>query len=149
MKAHFLKLLEYEKWANDQLIELTQQVTHLPPKVKAIFAHLLNAQLIWHARLTGQPNEVKVWEVSEPHQWQQLSDQHIRLFQTYVEGMSADDFLGTIEYTNSKGVMYQSSIYEVLTHLGIHSSYHRGQIVVLLRPLVDAVPATDFIFFVR
>ena len=149
MKKHFLTLLDYEKWANDHIITLTQKVESLPPKVKAIFSHLFNAHMIWYNRLTEQTNSTSVWAASEPNEWQQISDRHMQLFQAYIQKLEDEDFSNQIHYKNSKGRQYSSTIYEVLTHLSIHSSYHRGQIVVLLRPMVDEVPATDFIFYLR
>ncbi|MEJ7912972.1 MAG: DinB family protein, partial [Chitinophagaceae bacterium] len=49
-------------------------------------------------------------------------------------------------YRNSKKEQFKQPVYQVLQHLFNHGTYHRGQLVNMLRQLkVDKIPPTDFI----
>ncbi|MMZ69323.1 DinB family protein [compost metagenome] len=54
-----------------------------------------------------------------------------------------------IHYRTSNGESFATSIEDILTHVALHGSYHRGQIAASLRMAEIAPPATDYIFFVR
>lgn len=149
MKAHLEQLVAYEHWANNQIIQLCQQVDELPPKVEAIFSHVFNAQHIWYSRLVGQQAELTPWMHADRKKWQAVNDLNTKLFQHFIEDLNGDSFTEPIHYTNTAGQEFSSSIQEILFHLNLHSSYHRGQLVVLLKPLVKAIPNTDFIFYTQ
>jgi uncharacterized damage-inducible protein DinB len=70
-------------------------------------------------------------------------------WQRYLAGESAAVLEQRIHYTNSKGEPWDSLVRDVLTHVFLHSAYHRGQIAADLRQ-AGFVPAyTDFIHGVR
>jgi uncharacterized damage-inducible protein DinB len=54
-----------------------------------------------------------------------------------------------IDYTNQAGKTFCNSPRDILTHLGMHSHYHRGQIALLVRQAGSAPAVTDFIAFCR
>jgi uncharacterized damage-inducible protein DinB len=55
----------------------------------------------------------------------------------------------SVSYTNSKGEAWSSTVQEILTHLVIHSAYHRGQIASDLRAAGQEPAYTDYIHAVR
>jgi uncharacterized damage-inducible protein DinB len=54
-----------------------------------------------------------------------------------------------VSYTNSKGELWTSTVEDILTHLVIHSAYHRGQIASDLRSAGREPAYTDYIHAVR
>jgi uncharacterized damage-inducible protein DinB len=54
-----------------------------------------------------------------------------------------------VAYTNSKGEEWTSGVEDILTHVTIHSAYHRGQIASDLRAAGHTPAYTDFIHAVR
>jgi uncharacterized damage-inducible protein DinB len=54
-----------------------------------------------------------------------------------------------VRYTNSKGEPWTSTVEDILTHLVIHSAYHRGQIASDLRNAGQKPAYTDYIHAVR
>ena len=53
-------------------------------------------------------------------------------------------------YQNSKKEQFKQPVYEVMLHVFNHSTYHRGQLVTMLRQLgVEKIPQTDFIVYCR
>jgi uncharacterized damage-inducible protein DinB len=51
----------------------------------------------------------------------------------------------TVDYVNSKGEPWTSSVEDILTHTVLHSSYHRGQIASDMRASGHAPAYTDYI----
>jgi uncharacterized damage-inducible protein DinB len=53
-------------------------------------------------------------------------------------------------YYNSKKEFFKQPVYEMLLHLFNHQTYHRGQIVTMMRQNgISKIPPTDFIVFSR
>ncbi|MFL5508025.1 MAG: DinB family protein, partial [Gemmatimonadaceae bacterium] len=52
-------------------------------------------------------------------------------------------------YKNSAGEQFTSSVENILTHVFMHGSYHRGQVASLVRAGGDTPSPTDYIFFTR
>lgn len=54
-----------------------------------------------------------------------------------------------VSYKNSKGELWTSTVQDVLTHVLMHSAYHRGQIASQMRANGQTPAYTDFIHAVR
>jgi len=67
----------------------------------------------------------------------------------YLAKLGEADLAGTIEYRNSKGEQWQSTVADVLTHVLLHGSYHRGQIASAIRAAGGTPAYTDFIHATR
>jgi uncharacterized damage-inducible protein DinB len=52
-------------------------------------------------------------------------------------------------YRNQSDQEFSTSIVDILTHVVIHGSYHRGQIAKILGRAGAAAPMTDYIAYVR
>jgi uncharacterized damage-inducible protein DinB len=54
-----------------------------------------------------------------------------------------------VRYTNSAGRTYDSKLDDILLHVALHGTYHRGQVALIVR-MAGGVPApTDYIAYVR
>ena len=54
-----------------------------------------------------------------------------------------------VEYRNSKGEAWSNRVEDILTHVLMHSAYHRGQIALEMRAAGTEPAYTDFIHAVR
>jgi uncharacterized damage-inducible protein DinB len=150
MKQYFSELLDYEEWANRCVTEAFLQVENPPERAAQLLSHVLAAQHIWHARLTRQPTRMKVWETVVTTQLLALLAENSTHLRTFVAGLADNNSLDAeVTYTNSKGEAFTSTVRQILTHLQLHATYHRGQIVQLLKPFLAEVPSTDYIFYAR
>jgi uncharacterized damage-inducible protein DinB len=53
-------------------------------------------------------------------------------------------------YQNTKKEQFKQPVFEMLMHIFNHGTYHRGQLVTMLRQLgVEKIPPTDFIVYCR
>jgi uncharacterized damage-inducible protein DinB len=54
-----------------------------------------------------------------------------------------------VHYRNSAGDEFDNAIEDILVHVAMHGSYHRGQITMLVRDAGAEPQPTDYIAFVR
>jgi uncharacterized damage-inducible protein DinB len=54
-----------------------------------------------------------------------------------------------ITYRNSAGEEFTSSLEDILTHVAMHGSYHRGQVAAWMRQSGETPTPTDYIAFAR
>jgi uncharacterized damage-inducible protein DinB len=146
MKAYFKTLFEHEHWANLKVLETLIGTQSPPKRAIEIFSHTIAAQRIWLDRINGNKTELKVWEVFETEIMLELLEIN---YTDIIKIIDNQDFNQLIAYQNSKGQHFTSTISQILTHLSLHASYHRGQVVLLLKNQVSDLPATDYIFYVR
>ena len=73
----------------------------------------------------------------------------VELPRGYERLLSPERLAERISYTNSKGERWTSTVEEILTHLVIHSAYHRGQIAADVRGAGQTPAYTDYIHAVR
>ncbi len=149
MKDHLIQLLDYELWANQRLIEALDTLKNPPARAVALMGHILSAQHVWFGRITHEHAFVAIWE-DIPVSWMiETAERQHRQISSYVSSLKETELLDLIEYVNTKDITYKSSLLNILTHLSQHSAYHRGQVVQLIRPLVNEAPLTDFIVWTR
>ena len=67
----------------------------------------------------------------------------------YLSDDSPDPLDRSASYKNSKGEPWTSSVRDILTHVFMHSAYHRGQIATDMRQAGHVPAYTDFIHGVR
>ncbi len=70
-------------------------------------------------------------------------------FGAFVDRLDDAALERTVHYRNSAGAEFDSKISDILLHVVLHGSYHRGKVAAALRG-ANAEPApTDYIGFVR
>ena len=71
-------------------------------------------------------------------------------YEDWVNNASELSLEHVFQYQNSKRESFKQPVYQVLLHVFNHSTYHRGQLVTMLRNLgVEKIPQTDFIVWSR
>ena len=68
---------------------------------------------------------------------------------SYVGGLSAADLERSFDYRDTKGNPHSFVLWQALQHLANHGTYHRGQVITLLRQLGAKPVSTDLIGFFR
>lgn len=146
MKAYFKQIFEHEHWANLKVLESIISASETPERAIEIFSHIIAAQRIWLDRINGDKTELKVWEVFETNIMLELLEINYNDINKIIDNQ---DFEQLIAYQNSSGQHFTRTINQILTHLSLHASYHRGQVVLLLKEQITPLPITDYIFYVR
>jgi uncharacterized damage-inducible protein DinB len=115
-----------------------------------LFAHLVAAERVWLLRLSGEGAEAPpIWPDWSLKRVAAVVADNARDYQQFVATLSATDVEWYVEYKNSQGVLFSTRIIDILTHVALHGSYHRGQITMTLRAGGITPVNTDYITFVR
>jgi uncharacterized damage-inducible protein DinB len=154
MNAHVQHLLEHMFWADTRLLELLESdAARSAPQVMRLFGHILASERTWLLRVRG---EAAAAGTAQPGRAELTLPELRELAQSNADGYaqlvaeSEDvDLAADVVYASSQGVPYRNSLADILLHVAMHGSYHRGQIAMALRAAgVDPVN-TDFIAFAR
>ena len=154
------ELYAFNRWANRRLLEaaaaldddaLARDLGSSFPSVLATLAHIVGADWAWLRRWAGESPR------AAPAEWALTSLAAIRERWEEVEAERSavlaelDDqaLEREVDYRNMAGVAYTSRMDEMLRHVVDHSTYHRGQVVTMLRQLGATPPATGLIVFYR
>ena len=149
MKSHFQRLYEYENWANGRVINTLKQINNPPERSLLLLAHLLISQREWLHRIVKKTTTNKFWELYNLDQSENLFQQNSEEWRHFFLTIQEDDLNVPFHYQTSKGEQYDTPMFDILTHLINHSSYHRGQIIDSLKGVIEPLPVTDFIVFSR
>jgi uncharacterized damage-inducible protein DinB len=146
---HYEQLVSYDEWANLEMIASFRAVGSPPARSLKYMAHIIGAEHVWLTRLLRREPPLPVWpELSVERCEEQvrgLSGQ----WRNYLASGSAAVLEQSIAYKNSKGESWKSLVRDILTHVFMHSAYHRGQIAADMRQAGHVPAYTDFIHGVR
>jgi uncharacterized damage-inducible protein DinB len=155
----FRRLFEYDAWANGLLLNAaealgeeawTLAISSSFSSLRATFAHLAGAELVWLQRWMGEKN-------AAVPTWYDTPSASVLRDVFHAVDLQRRDFLGNLtdadldrmlDYNNIKGEACRYSLHDALFQVVNHSTYHRGQAVTQLRQLGAVPPATDYIVFV-
>jgi len=119
-------------------------------KAVSILAHIAAARKVWLIRLgviQGQgplmPKDVSLTDVAE---MLELVHGH---WSEYLGRITDDDLTRKFEYQSLDAGRFRNRIEDILAQLFGHSSYHRGQIAMLIRAAGGEPAVTDFICWCR
>lgn len=148
MKQYFLKLYHYNDWSNNRVLNCLQRQHVNDEKILSLMGHVVAAQFLWLHRIQGlPPPDVKLWGEYALDQLIKLSDEAGKRWLEFVT--TTENFNRELAYTNYVGDPYVNSVETIMIHLVNHSSYHRGQIAMLLRQKGLEPINTDLITYDR
>ena len=146
---HFRRLFAYDEWANREAMASLQAAAALPTIALERMAHVLSAQYVWFDRLKQQRQTFPVWPNFTLAQSESEAAKLVLLWKGYLNTMPEAGCDATVTYKNTIGESWTSRIEDVLTHVIMHSAYHRGQIAADMRAAGFNPAYTDFIHGIR
>lgn len=149
MKEYFSNLFKYENWANKEISNLLLTLPEPPEKAMSLMSHIINAQIVWLNRLRNNVSDTKVWHMYSKSEIRGVLEKSSSELSEFISNITENDIVNVIEYKNTKGEKFRTAVKDILTHMCLHSPYHRGQIILLIKPFVSELPYTDYIHFVR
>jgi uncharacterized damage-inducible protein DinB len=148
MKEYFLKLYQFNVWANNRVIHCLQRQKIEDEKILTLMGHIVAAQFLWLHRILALPApDVKLWGTYSLPQLATMAEEAGKKWLHFVE--SETNFNRALTYTNYVGDPYTNNVEMIMIHLVNHSSYHRAQIAMLLRQKGFEPINTDFITYDR
>ncbi|HEY4904247.1 MAG TPA: DinB family protein [Candidatus Sulfotelmatobacter sp.] len=139
----------YNAWANREVMAAMRESGDERPQLLRLMAHIMSAESLWLERLKGEPQSMQVWPDLDLDQCETHATKLSELWVEYLRQMSATGLSEKISYRNSKGESWSNTVQDVLTHVVMHSAYHRGQIASMMRAAGQTPAYIDFIHAVR
>lgn len=161
MKELLKKYTKYNIWANERICAMMEKVNPLllDKELKSSYKsirktayHIWDAETIWIKRLQGK--SLKEWP-SENFKggFPEFKNEFLGgsgKFFMYVLNKEPKQLEQNLTYKNTKGVQFTDKIGHIIQHVCNHSTFHRGQIITMLREVGETeLFPTDFIAFER
>lgn len=148
MKKYFLKLYQYNQWANKRVFDCLQKQNVNDEKTLTIMSHVVSALFIWLSRIEGKsPAAYPLWEKYSLVDLVKMNSEITGRWLKFVE--DNDSFDRVLVYNNYVGDPYENNVEQIMIHLVNHSTYHRGQVAMMLRQNGLEPVNTDFITYDR
>jgi uncharacterized damage-inducible protein DinB len=145
----FRRLWAHASWADQAFLAELERLPAVPPVVLREYAHLLGAEEVWLARLETRPSKASVWpDLALPAVADLARDTRLG-YERYLAARTEADLGQQVEYTNSAGQAFTTSISDILLHVVLHGQYHRGKVNILLRHAELSPVPVDFIAYAR
>jgi uncharacterized damage-inducible protein DinB len=145
----FSRLVAHLAWADDRVLAALRSATVPDATCLALFAHVLAAEHVWLARLRGETPRHPVWPTLSLEECAALVQSNQRELEPLVAALTPRELERPVTYVNSAGRQFTSRVDDILLHLCLHGTYHRGQIAWELRRTGGVPLPTDYIALVR
>ena len=144
-------LMTYNVWANRRAIAALKALSEPPAKAIRALAHLLIAEQTWLQRFHSEQDSTgaNFWPTASLQECEALAEEMARSYQAFVAELTEERLDAVATYKNSNGTEYKTPYREMLTHVLMHSAYHRGQVAMAIRAEGGEPANTDYIVFVR
>ena len=156
-----LRYANYNKWANQRItnaiVSAGEAAADIEMKssfstVRKTIYHIYDSQHTWIMRIQNKPYS---WPPSKDFkgnlmEFSKLLTESSQDWINYIDNLNNQDLKKIISYKNTKGIDHQTPLEEIIMHCFNNSTYHRGQLVTMLRQVgLNSFEPMDFIAFVR
>jgi len=161
MKELLKQFATYNTWANKKLMDVIldlpaeKQMAEVPSSFKGLYSttlHMWDAESIWWQRMKLH-ERIVIPSENVKGKMKDIANgllQQNQLWEDWVKNASSHSLEHVFQYQNSRKEQFKQPIWQMVLHVFNHGTYHRGQLVNILRQLaVEKVPATDFIIWSR
>lgn len=159
-KGDLRRLLDYTLWANRRVVraaatlpadDFKRDLGSSHGGVRGTLTHMLAGEWIWLERWKGvSPPRLldegefadvvalrERWKVVEKHR------------ESWFASLAASGVGELVRYRSTEGKAHAAPLWQLVQHVVNHSTYHRGQVVTLLRQLGVKPVATDMVAWDR
>ena len=148
MKEILIKQINFEYWANTELIASMKKANPLDERALLLFSHLLSSGNMWISRLNGLPITVTLFQERTLAECEELLKINTEGLLKYLQSASDDELNRIINFIFPiDGSQKRIRVYDSILHVVHHSSYHRGQIVTKLKGSIEPLPFVTYIAY--
>ncbi|MBC7744500.1 MAG: hypothetical protein H7096_05305 [Flavobacterium sp.] len=161
MKPLLINYLKYNHWANQKMCKYLSSIENpvenpnkesLYVTIKKVILHIADGEQTWLSRLNGE-NIPHMHNMDLQGSFSGICElilNNSAAFIDFIEHKSDSFFNANTEYINLKGKSFTQNNAEIILHCMNHSTFHRGQIINMLRNVgYTDQSASDFIMFLR
>lgn len=152
-------LFDYDKWADLKLLEAIAPLTGEQCKkdlkssfggIHGTLVHILSANKVWCDRWTGKtPALLKSEDYPSVEVVKKQWDTYHHEIGNFLQSITEEKLNISLQYTDFKGNIFAYPLAQQMQHKVNHSTYHRGQVVTMLRQLNMQAVSTDLITYIR
>jgi uncharacterized damage-inducible protein DinB len=148
----------YNRWANVRILDAAAKLSNEDfirdlqnsyPSIRDTLAHMMSAEWVWLERCRGTSPKEMLPSSSFPtvtafrERWDEIHRELIELVNTVTE----ETLNSIISYVNFQGETWKYPLWQIICHVVNHSTYHRGQVITMLRQLGAEPMSTDFLLY--
>lgn len=149
MKSYFIRLFNYDQFANRQITGLILATSQNQQAVTLI-AHTLAAQQRWLSRCKFEPAPTDpLWPDWSAERLTGIINSNHAEWVAYLQTLQPQDFERPVTYQNTQGVTYTDTLQDILAHVINHGTHHRAQAGQHLKLAGAKLPSTDYILYAR
>ena len=151
------KLFAYHKWASQEILShieglggevYTKKGDSSFSSIKETVSHIITVEKLWLLRMSGiekpAAEQFHVDTAAEAKEAFMLLHAEMEL---YFSSLTEEQWQELMKFKSLRGHSFEETREEMLFTFINHASYHRGQIVSLLRQLGKEGIMTDYIYF--
>ncbi len=157
-KELLARLFEYSLWASLKVLEAAEK---LPVEaimkdrgnsfggILGTLTHIFQADRVWFKRFNGDPHFTLAqagdsFDLAElKAQWPQVMNE----FATWIRAQEESRFEERLFWRNVKGEDKDELMYKILLHIVNHGTYHRGQVITMIKQAGGEVVSTDLVYY--
>jgi len=156
--ATLSELLDYHYWAQERMFDtveplspeqFTRDLGSSFPSVRDTLVHIHFAECIWYTRWQNEPVPLpSAGMFPDLASVRQASRTHEARVRALLERLGPDGIMGSMAYTSRLDRKHHTSVFwRMFLHVVNHTTYHRGQVTMMLRQLGVTPTDTDLIKF--
>lgn len=160
MLSEILELFAYDRWANRRVLDAAgalpdedyiRDLGSSFPSVRDTLEHILAAEWVWLSRWRGvSPTRLRAdWDPVMLHalrsRWAAFEDDQAEFLSRLTDSRLREP----VAYRQIDGRAFEQPLWLLMRHVANHSTYHRGQVVTMLRQLGAEGVSTDLVAFAR
>ena len=159
-KDDLRRLLDYTVWANHRLVRVAATLGVDDFKrdlggshggVRGTLTHMMSAEWVWLERWKGVSPSRHIDEgefadvVGLRDRWTVVEEHR----DSWFESLRPEAVAAPVSYRNMAGVTGEDPLWQLVQHVANHASYHRGQVLTMLRQLGAQPVSTDMVLWDR
>lgn len=145
---HLRELFRYNDWANRRVIVSLKE--NRSERALAILGHILTTEAEYFARLHGKDSTgFDFWPGLSLDDCCTLVRETSEKYEKLLRRFDEEGLDISIRYRTSEGIPHENTFREMLSHVMIHSSIHRGNIIIKLREEGFEPPKIDYMIYLR
>jgi uncharacterized damage-inducible protein DinB len=157
LKAHCAEMLAFHHWRQQRIGSLLggidktyfeKQLNGSFSSLLVVLSHLVWAEKVWLGRVDSRELASMNAEMDAATLLSEWASGTAK-WQRAIAEFPADQFDKPIRYYTTQGEAFENSLFEIVTHLVDHSTYHIGQMMNAVRSFGLEPVSTNYIHYLR
>lgn len=145
MKSLFQDLINYDYWANNEILTILEHQKVIDKDI-LMFHHILAAHRVWIHRILGLHVDLSWFDDNlNIHEFRPIMETCYQKIQTYLE--AKPNFEDLVQFQNIKKENNWFKSCDILFHFLNHGTHHRAQILISLKNQSISIPDLDYLYW--